>query len=82
MLRFERDMNIHKYNLFELQNHPVNQDQDHLNVRPPLVGLGTVSTDFIKGTPGPIWNEGSPASQRRLAYTPPARPEATPPSFK
>ena len=32
MLRFERDMNIHKYNLVELQNHSVNQDQDHLTI--------------------------------------------------
>ena len=28
MLRFMLD----KYNLFELQNHPVNQDQDHLSI--------------------------------------------------
>lgn len=32
MLRFERDMYIHKYNLYELQNHSVNQDQDHLSI--------------------------------------------------
>ena len=28
---FIREM-LDKYNLFELQNHPVNQDQDHLTI--------------------------------------------------